>query len=189
MAPRFLVLYGTTDGHTRKIAAAIADTLRTLGDDVEVVNAKRRTPEARPEDFDAVFVAGSLHMGGYQRSLRRWVRAHADALLQKPTAFVSVCLGTLEHREKADRELEDARNRFFAYTGWRPMLTKVVAGALPFTQYGWLKRLVMRRIAAKNMRAVDTRRDYEFTDWNDLKAFTLSVRHRVLAGTPVRRAG
>jgi hypothetical protein len=38
---RILVVYGTTDGHTARIAQSIADTLRTLGDDARSIHPFR----------------------------------------------------------------------------------------------------------------------------------------------------
>ena len=47
----------------------------------------------------------------------------------------------------------------------------MVAGALPYTKYGWLKRMMMKRIVAKAGGDTDTTRDYEYTDWIDLRNF------------------
>jgi menaquinone-dependent protoporphyrinogen oxidase len=189
MEPHFLVLYGTTDGQTRKIAAVIADELRACGAEVDVANAKQQHPPTPPGNYAAVVVAGSVHAGGYQRSVRRWVRAHRDALASRPTAFVSVCLGVLEHNPATDRELDRILTRFFDATGWRPTITKIVAGALPFTKYGWLKRRVMLRIVKKQLGSdVDTRRDYEYTDWNDVRAFARAFRQKVVPTRTLRPA-
>jgi menaquinone-dependent protoporphyrinogen oxidase len=189
MSPDILVLYGTTDGQTAKIAAAIASTLRIEGAQVHLVNAARQAPDPRPEDYAGVIVAASVHAGGYQKAVRRWVAAHARGLGAMPTGFVSVCLGVLEHNPATDRELTAIKQRFFTATGWQPTVTKIVAGALPYTRYNWLKRWVMRRIAAKHHSDVDTSRDYEYTDWNDVKAFAREFQREVLAATPVRKAG
>jgi menaquinone-dependent protoporphyrinogen oxidase len=48
----------------------------------------------------------------------------------------------------------------------------MVAGALPYTRYGWLKRQMIKRIVAKAGGDTDTTRDFEYTDWNDLRNFT-----------------
>src|SRR5690242_2663548 len=93
---RVLMLYGSTDGHTRKIATAVAETLRAERCDVAVVDAAEVTPDVRPDRFDAVLIAASVHAGGHQRAVRRWVRAYASQLNRMPTAFLSVCLGILE---------------------------------------------------------------------------------------------
>jgi menaquinone-dependent protoporphyrinogen oxidase len=47
-----------------------------------------------------------------------------------------------------------------------------VAGALPYTRYNWLKRWVMKRIVAKAGGDTDTTRDYEYTNWEELRAFS-----------------
>ena len=77
---------------------------------------------------------------------------------------------------------------FFAGTGWQPAITKEVAGALPYTRYNWFIRQVMKRIAAKAGGDTDTTRDYEYTDWPDLRGFAeyfgrLVAQH---VGTPTR---
>jgi menaquinone-dependent protoporphyrinogen oxidase len=59
---RILVLYGTTDGQTRKIAHSIADTLRTLGESADVIQAGTAWP--LPEHYAAVIVAASVRAGG-----------------------------------------------------------------------------------------------------------------------------
>lgn len=174
MPRRMLVLYGTTDGQTRKVALALGEALRATGAEVAVANAASRTRAPQPEAYDAVIVAGSVHAGGYQRALRRWVRAHARALGERRTAFVSVCLGVLEHKPEVDAELLRIREKFFAATGWQPQTVKIVAGALPFRRYNWLKKLMMRRIVAKALGDVDVHRDYEYTDWKDLAEFAMT---------------
>jgi len=188
MSCRILVLYGTTDGQTRKISMALGETLRTTGADVDVANAAGEGPVPNPDQYDAVIVAGSVHAGGYQRAVRRWVRTHAAALGRRPTAFVSVCLGVLEHKPAVDAELAKIRERFFATTGWRPQTVKVVAGALPYTRYGWLKKMVMRRIVAKAAGDVDTSRDYEYTDWKDLAEFGRTFAAGLAPALPSRIA-
>jgi menaquinone-dependent protoporphyrinogen oxidase len=48
---------------------------------------------------------------------------------------------------------------------------KVVAGALPYTRYNRLTRWAMKRIVTKAHGDTDTSRDYEYTDWNDVRQF------------------
>jgi menaquinone-dependent protoporphyrinogen oxidase len=165
-----LVIYGTTEGQTAKIAGAIAATLRKSGLSVDIANADHGW-DPDPEDYGAVVVAASVHAGGYQRPVRRWVRVHAKALGERPTAFVSVCLAIMTPTPAVIRDLAAIMRRFFTATGWTPMVTKSVAGALPYSKYGWLKKRLMRRIVAKAKGDIDMTRDYEYTDWEDLRKF------------------
>ena len=166
---RILVLYGTTEGQTAKVARSIGETLRAGGISTDVIEARTASPS--PDDYDAVIVAASVHAGGYQRDVRRWVHTNAVVLNRKPTAFVSVCLGVLQPEAKVQQELAAIVDRFASATGWHPAVTKYVAGALPYSRYNWLKRWAMVRIVRKAGGDVDTSRDYEYTDWADLRAF------------------
>ena len=168
---RLLVLYGTTDGQTAKIAQAIAATWRARGANVDVVQAGKEAKDPRPQDYDGIVVAASVHLGGYQRAVRSWVKRHAAALTEKPAAFLSVCLGVLQQDAKVRADLDRIMNRFFSETGWTPTMTKLVAGALPYSRYGLLRRWAMRRIVRKAGMETDTRQDYEFTNWAELEVF------------------
>ena len=186
LRPRLLVLYGTTDGQTRKVACELSLTLRSLQVDVDLVNAREQL-DPRPEDYDAVIVAASVHAGGYQRAVRRWVKGHAAALAKRPAAFVSVCLGILEKNPKTDAALASIVQTFAKQTGWQPPIVKYVAGALLYTKYNWFLRRIMRRIAARAGGATDISRDYEYTDWKDLQSFAreFATRQLHLATKPV----
>jgi menaquinone-dependent protoporphyrinogen oxidase len=177
---RILVVYATTHGHTAKIAGAVAGTLRASGAAVDVQQIGRT--HRLPDSYDGVIVAAPVRGGKYLKPMRRWVRAHARALNARPTGFVSVCLGILQHDAAVDRTLSTILSRFLAETGWQPAITRQVAGALPYTRYNWFIRRVMKRIAAKAGGDTDATRDYEYTDWEDLRRFTeefnrLAARH------------
>jgi menaquinone-dependent protoporphyrinogen oxidase len=176
---RVLILFGTTDGHTRKIAAALREGLRDEGLSAFVADAKHGAAAVVPEEYDGIIVAASLHAGGFQRAVARWARTYAVQLNCMPTAFVAVCLAVLEQRPETRRQLDAIIAQFQRSTGWRPALVKLVAGALPYTRYNWLKRWIMRRIVAKAGGDTDTTRDYEYTDWDDLRVFARTFARRV----------
>jgi menaquinone-dependent protoporphyrinogen oxidase len=166
---RILVIYGSTDGHTFKVATALADTLRAQVGEVDVVNAANSPRSA--DGYDAVVVAASVHAGAYQRSVHKWVEQNVTGLNGRPGAFVSVCLAVLNPAPNAQQQVAATVERFVMTTGWKPALTKAVAGALLYRNYNWIKRWTMKRIAGKAGGDTDTSRNYEYTDWNDLRVF------------------
>ncbi|MGE5802228.1 MAG: flavodoxin domain-containing protein [Gemmatimonadota bacterium] len=166
-----LIVYGTTDGHTRKIAQVLAEDLRAKRCSVDIMDAADNVRRVSPEGYHGVIVAASVHIGDYQKTVARWVRQHAAALSAVPSAFLSVSLAMLERRAQVRSEIISIMERFLERCGWRPTITKMVAGALPYTRYGWLKRKMMKRIVAEAGGDVDTTRDYEYTDWIDLRHF------------------
>ena len=178
---RLLILYGTSDGHTAKIARFLASELGWYGANVDVVDARVSNPS--PAEYVGVLVAASLHGGRYQRAVVRWVRTHAEVLRGKPSAFLSVCLEVLQKDLGVQRELGGVVNGFEAQTGWKPARVKIVAGAVPYTRYGWLKRLVMRRKMKQAGGETDVTRDHEYTDWADLREFA-GTFHELCGGKP-----
>jgi menaquinone-dependent protoporphyrinogen oxidase len=136
---------------------------------VDVVNASAAAPA--PTGYDAVAVAASVHAGGYQRPVRKWIQTHAQTLEPKPSAFVSVCLGVLQREEQVQQEVARTVSEFLDTCGWHPAMTAVFAGALPYRKYNVVMRWVMKRIVAKAGGDTDTSRDYEYTDWAAVEEF------------------
>ena len=169
--PRLLVLFSTTDGHTRKVAWALADAIESAGCTVDVLDARLSGRTIGAEPYTGVIVAASLHSRGYQREVYKWVRRNAIALSRRPTAFVSVCLGILEKDPATRHDLDTIVKLFQWKSGWCPDAVKIVAGALPYTRYGWFKKRMMKRIAAKAGGDTDTSRDFDYTDWHALRVF------------------
>jgi menaquinone-dependent protoporphyrinogen oxidase len=177
---RILILYGTTDGHTEAIAHAIAQPLTAHGIDTDVIEAGTLNP--LPSRYDGIIVAASIHAGRYQKAVEQWVHAHHRDFGARPAAFVSVCLAVLQQSDpKVRADLDAIVKRFEATTGWRLPAVKHVAGALLYTRYNIFKRWMMKRIVAKAGGATDVSRDYDYTDWNDLRAFAEEFRRRLLA--------
>ena len=177
---RILVVYGTTEGHTEQIATAIGNALTAGGFEVHTIQAGTLDP--LPAAYDGIIVAASVHGGRYQKPVARWIRGHAAELQQKPSAFVSACLGVLQRDPKVDAELDAIIHRFIDPLRWQPTVIKPVAGALLYTKYNPLKRWIMKRIAAKAGGATDTSRDYDYTDWSDLEVFADDFGRRVAGG-------
>jgi menaquinone-dependent protoporphyrinogen oxidase len=108
------------------------------------------------------------------------MKKHREPLHSMPNAFLSVALSeagaerTDATAEEHSRFVAGVRNmidRFVTDTGWRPEHVVPVVGALRYTQYNFLVRLVMKRIARRAGGSTDTSRDHEYTDWRALDDF------------------
>jgi menaquinone-dependent protoporphyrinogen oxidase len=181
---RVLIVFGTTNGQTAKIASRMGGTLRNRGHEVTVASAAGDPPG--PAGYGAVLVAASVHAGHFQREVTRWVQRYAYALNRVPSAFVAVSLGILQKDPAVQEEIRGIDDRFLIGCGWRPRWTLPVAGALTYTRYNLVTRWMMRRIAARAGGDTDTSRDYEYTDWAAVSALC-----ETLAGTlaPATAAG
>lgn len=168
---KLLLVYGTTEGQTQKIAGFVADHLAHLGHQAEIVNAIDETT-ADPRKFDAVIIAASLHAGRYQSAIIHFVSKHLAALSARLNAFLSVSLAAASNDEDDVQGLEQCVIHFTQQTGWTPQRTHHVAGAFRYSSYDFLKRWAMKYIAYRRGGPTDTTRDYELTDWEDLARFT-----------------
>lgn len=165
-----LIVYGTTEGQTRKIAEFMAERVRRHGHEVEIHDATAVPARLDVGASAAVIVAGSLHMGRHQGALEHFVRHHHATLDRLPGAFVSVSLAAAGDAEDR-RDAQGCADQFLGATGWRPTRTHLVAGAFRYTQYDFFKRWIMRRIAREKGMSTDTSHDLELTDWDDLARF------------------
>ncbi len=167
---KLLIVFGTTEGQTRKISERVGERIRELGEEAEVYDSTLLPPGLDVDAFDAVIVAASLHQHRYQTSIAHFVKEHRRALAARPTAFMSVGLSPV----LADGQ-DDAQacvDEFLAETGWHPAQVEHVAGALLYTQYDFFKRQIMKFIVWQGGGPADAGHDYEFTDWDALLKFT-----------------
>jgi menaquinone-dependent protoporphyrinogen oxidase len=167
-----LVVYGTHDGQTRKIAERIATVLRVHRHIVELLDAAQ-SREVNLSRFDAAFLGSPVRAQGYLRAVVRFIRAHRAELERMPTLFFSVGLAVLSKSGKGEAQTMEIVRRLVADTGWHPGKVELIAGALPYTRYNFLVRFVMRRIASKEGGDTDTSRDYEYTDWAAVDRFAV----------------
>lgn len=167
---KLLIVYGTTEGHTRKIARFIEDHLQAQGHAVSISDATDEPPA--PVSFDAAILAGSVHMQRHQNALAHYAKAYAAELNAMPSAFLSVSLGVASGDEALMHEAMLNATAFAREAGWAPHRIVLVAGALKYLEYDFLKRMIMRMIAKKEGRDTDTTKDYEYTDWGALRSFS-----------------
>lgn len=168
---RLLIVYGTTEGQTRKIAEFIAAKARGAGHVVEIHDATAVPAGLNPEGFDHVIVAASLHHEQHQAPVDFFVRKNLLPLQNVHTAFLSVSLSAAGDESDHHDALACA-NRFLMELRWQPSRTVLVAGALRFTEYDFFKRWALKQIARQKGAPTDTSSDYEFTNWSELERFT-----------------
>jgi menaquinone-dependent protoporphyrinogen oxidase len=165
---KILIGYGTTEGQTARIAARLADMIRSHGVEVRIMDLKRSL-DADLDTYDAVIIGGSIHMGKHEDYVCDFVRQNRAALERLPAAFFSVSLAA--HGDMANAEAYVAN--FEQETGWRPSQVGFFSGALLYRQYGFLKRSMMKRIVRSKPGSLstDTSRDHEYTDWDVVERF------------------
>jgi menaquinone-dependent protoporphyrinogen oxidase len=186
---KLLIAYATTDGMTGRIAERMAEAARAAGSAVDLVDAAALPRGFDPSPYDGIVLGASMHAQGYQRAASRFVRRYLDALGSRPSGFFSVCLSVVSNREEERLASRRIPEDFVAKLGWKPEVVEIVAGALAFSHYGFLRRTAMKIIAKKEMGSVDPTHDTVFTDWAAVDRFARSFVGRVkVRGQPTTAA-
>jgi menaquinone-dependent protoporphyrinogen oxidase len=172
-----LIIYSTAEGQTRKIAERMADIVRETGRQARLTPIEGAWQHSFFPAPDAAIVAASIHVGKHSEEVTRFVKEHRMQLDAVPNAFISVSMSA-SSQEKHD-VAEGYLNVFLTETGWQPVVRGVVGGALRYSQYGMLKRAMIRHMARKEGLPTDTSRDHEFTDWEAVSALTRDLLARV----------
>ena len=160
---RILIVYGSSEGQTGKIAARIAERLRDQKHEVEVVDGAHLPANYAVEDFDAAILGAPDYRVRQLES--RILGACAFGVLQRLHGSGQPAAGQATAGAKQEREI-------FHETGWRPRLAPTFAGALHYRRYNFLLRFLMKRITRSEGVGTDTSRAHEYTDWAAVSRFT-----------------
>ena len=167
-----LILYGTGEGQTAKIAREMASVARGLDHQVTLVDGGHIPDAFSLQDYDAAIIGASVHVGRHQPYIRDFIAGHRAALSDMPAAFFSVSLSAASknpsEREAAQRLLDE----FLRDLDWQPRQSTTFAGALKYRRYGLLKRWFMWLISRREGGGTDRTREYEYTDWAAVTRFT-----------------
>jgi menaquinone-dependent protoporphyrinogen oxidase len=166
---KVLIIYGTTEGQTRKISLYMESVLLESGIQVTLADAADSPPS--PDAFDGVIIGASIHMHKYQSSVAYYISKNYASLNKRTGAFFSVCLALVSDLKEEHEEAEKVMSDFLDQAGWKPQLRTQIAGALKYTEYDFFKRLIMKMISKKQGRSTDTSKDFEYTDWNQVRDF------------------
>ena len=164
-----LIVYGTTEGQTRKIAEWTATHVRERGHQVELRESAALISDLDLETLHAFIIAASVHQQYHQDTVTNFVIAHHKLLNARPSAFISVSLSAV--LEDGGTEAQRYVDHFVSITRWQPRMTLLLGGALRFTEYDYFQEQIVKFIVMKRGGAASTERDHEFTDWNALAGF------------------
>jgi menaquinone-dependent protoporphyrinogen oxidase len=169
---RILIVYASHYGQTAKVAHFIADQLRQAGDMVTLSRVEDFRGSIAPGQFNGAIIGASINFGKHQRSIGRFVRENREELGRMPSAFLSVSGAACSPHELPRAAAQQYIANFLRETGWHPTFTESIAGAMPYTKYSPFVRWMIGRISRKEGGPTDTSKDYEFTDWAQVRRCT-----------------
>src|SRR5664279_2949948 len=86
---RILVIYSTTNGHTRHICARLQEVITQHGQSVTVIPLDQ-ADALDLSAFDQIVIGASIRYGKHQPGVAQFIARHQALLETKPNAFFSV---------------------------------------------------------------------------------------------------
>lgn len=170
---KILILYSTTDGHTKKICLRLKQIAEALNDQVTLVSvADGNTPDLNA--FDKVVIGASIRYGKHSKLIYAFVKEQQQVLGSKPNAFFSVNV-VARKPEKNTPETNPYLQKFLRQISWKPRKLAVFAGKIDYRKYGFLDRFMIRLIMRMTKGPTDPDTNIEFTNWDQVEAFGQAI--------------
>lgn len=168
------IVYASVDGHTRKIAEAMAGQLRDAGEHVSLLPLADFDIDAFSQSDSLVsgplIIGASIRYGVHCHKFDNWVIQHLEQLQSLGAAFFSVNL-VARKAQKCAPDTNPYTRKFLQKTGWKPALAAVFAGRLNYPVYGFWDKLMIRFIMWMTGGPTDPATDIEYTDWSVVAKF------------------
>ena len=164
-----ILVYSTTDGHTRKICERLREVIERQEHAVTIVEL---TPAAAIDldPYDRVVIGASIRYGKHQPTVAEFVEKNAETLRSKPSAFFSVN-AVARKPEKRDPDTNPYVRKFLKTISWQPPLIGIFAGKIDYPKYGFVDKTMIRFIMWMTKGPTDPNGVFEFTDWDAVDAF------------------
>ena len=171
---KFLIIYSTTDGHTKKICQRIKNFLtdENLVELLSLENSKK----VNISDFEKIIIGASIRYGKHSKELYKFINLNKNILDKKRSAFFSVNV-VARKPEKNTAETNPYINKFLKISKWKPNKISVFAGKVDYPNYNFLDKFIIKLIMLITGGPTDTSQSYEFTDWSKVDDFSAELRN------------
>jgi len=171
---KFLIIYSTTDGHTKKICQRIKNFL-TDGNLVELLSLED-SKKVNLSNFEKIIIGASIRYGKHSKELYKFINLNKNILDQKKSAFFSVNV-VARKLEKNTAETNPYIDKFLKISKWKPNKISVFAGRVDYPNYNFFDKYIIKLIMFITKGPTDTSQSYEFTDWSKVDDFSKEFRN------------
>ena len=163
-----LIIYSSTDGHTKIICEKIINNLKNSSN-VELVSLDQAI-NLDLSKFNKIVIGASIRYGRHSGDLYKFIKFNKDILERKETAFFSVNV-VARKIEKSDPETNPYIKKFLKISNWKPGKIAVFAGKVDYPKYRFFDKYIIKLIMFITKGPTDTTQTYEFTNWSKVDAF------------------
>ncbi len=149
-----LIVYGTRYGATANSSEVIADTLRQVGYEVKIVDARKEKVQNISE-FDLIIVGSGIQMGKWTSEPEDFIKKYQKELAMKKLALFVSCGGAnpLSEGEKKDKEFDDAKRKYLEEKSVEfkvnPIALGFFGGCYDFNKMSWFFKKTLSSIKPK----------------------------------------
>tara|TARA_Y100001936_G_scaffold229051_1_gene250820 strand:- start:108 stop:635 length:528 start_codon:yes stop_codon:yes gene_type:complete len=170
----FLLIYSSTDGHTKKICERIKNFLND-GNLVELVSIEN-VKKIDLFRFEKIIIGASIRYGKHSKELYKFIKLNKDILDQKECAFFSVNV-VARKSEKNTAKTNPYINKFLKISNWKPNKLRVFAGRVDYPNYNFFDKYIIKFIMFITNGPTDTSQSFEFTDWSKVDDFSKELKN------------
>lgn len=168
-----LLIYSTTDGHTKKICDRLVSKITSMGSRVQL----KSIDECDHLDltlFDKIVIGASIRYGKHSDKILSFINTHERILNSKSNAFFSVNV-VARKPEKNRPETNPYFKKFIKTISWHPKEVAVFAGKIDYARYSFFDRKMIQLIMWMTKGPTDPKTVIEYTNWQDVENFAQNI--------------
>ena len=164
-----LIIYSTTDGHTREICLRLKAVIEKEQHQASLASIKN-SADLDLRAFDKIVIGASIRYGKHSALVTEFIMKNEQLLDAKPNAFFSVNV-VARKPEKSRPETNPYLQKYLGKISWRPKQLAVFAGKIDYPSYSFLDRLIIRFIMWVTHGPTHSNAVIDFTDWEKVDEF------------------
>ena len=167
-----LIIYSSTDGHTKTICKRISNFLNTKNE-IKVISLDEAT-KIDLSVFNKIIIGASIRYGKHSKNLYKFINLNKDILDKKQSSFFSVNV-VARKSEKNSLDTNPYIKKFLKISKWHPKKIGVFAGKIDYSKYGFFDKHIIRLIMFITNGPTDLSQAYEFTNWDSVDNFAKEI--------------
>ncbi len=170
---KIIIIYSTTDGHTREICSYLLQVVEEHGNQVTLASIDDKEL-VDLSSFDKIVIGASIRYGKHSAKVYEFIKVNLKILEKKSNAFFSVNV-VARKPDKNQPETNPYLKKFLMQISWKPKKLAVFAGKIDYQKYKYWDRFMIRLIMWVTKGPTDPKANIEFTNWNQVKEFGQTI--------------
>ena len=167
-----LIIYSSTDGHTKRICERISNFLND-GDQVKLVSLDEVT-KLDLSNFKQIIIGASIRYGKHKNELYKFIEKNIHVLNIKNNAFFSV--NAVARKSEKNTPIKNPYiQKFLKLSNWKPKYLGVFGGQIDYSRYSFFDKHIIRFIMWLTNGPTNLSGTYDFTNWKHVDNFAKEI--------------